>query len=338
MSRVTMKGVGALLKDAGHGFIKDKVPKLSASLAYYTIFSLGPMLMVIIFLANLFYGRDAIEGRLFGQIRQLVGDKAALQIQEIISNASITGSACTATIGFVVLIVAATSVFTEIQDSINSIWKLSVKADRGWYKMLRTRVQSFSLVIGLGFLMMVSLIINGVAEGLMDRLQQIFPTITVIVAYVINLAITLVLISFLFAIIFRVLPDAIIHWKDVSMGAIFTAILFMIGKFCITLYIRKSNIGSAYGTAGSLVILLLWVYYSAIILYFGAEFTKCYAIRYGSEIVPNQYAVTVQMMKVETGKRSIQENEKDTKKKEDAETMKEAENRQMENKEQEHGT
>lgn len=310
----TIKGILSVLKDAGSCFAKDKVPKLSASLAYYTIFSLGPMFIVIIFLANQFYGKEAIEGTLYGQLRQIVGDKAALQIQEIIKNASISGEGyIAATIGIIGLLIAATTVFSEIQDSINTIWKLRVRPKKSWFIMLRTRLLSFSLVVGLGFLLMVSLIINSLVEGLMDRLTQIFPDMTVIFVYVVNLLITLFLISLLFAIIFKVLPDAVIRWRDVSAGAIFTAILFMLGKFCITYYISKSNISSTYGTAGSLVILLLWIYYSSIILYFGAEFTKYYAIRFGFPIKPNEYAVTVQMVVVETEKESIQENEEDAK-------------------------
>jgi len=318
MSAITIKGLWSVLKEAGSNLMKDKVPKLSASLAYYTVFSIGPMLIVIIYLANLFYGKDAIEGRVFGEIRSLLGDKGALQIQEIIKNATISGnSTITAVIGFVTLFLAATTVFAEVQDTINSIWKLEVKPERGWLKMLRTRLLSFSLVISLGFLLLVSLVINSLLEGLMDRIELLFPDLKVVVLYIINLLITLLVITSLFAIIFKVLPDAVIKWRDVIAGAIFTAILFMIGKFGITLYIRTSDVGSTYGTAGSLVILLLWVYYSSIILYFGAEFTKAWAVKFGSTIIPNEYAVTVHLVKVETGKGSIQENEEQVKQTED---------------------
>lgn len=295
--------------------MRDKVPKLSASLAYYTIFSLGPMLIVIIFLSNLIWQQEAVEGRIFAQIKNLVGEDVAFQIQEIIRNAAINNNnTLTAIVGFVSLIVAATTVFTEIQDSINTIWKLKIKAEEGWLKMLRARVLSFSLVVSLGFLLLVSLIINSLVEGLMHRLEEIFPEVTVMLVYVINQFITLLITSALFAIIFKVLPDAIIRWKDVAVGAVFTAILFMMAKFGITLYIGSSNVGSAYGTAGSLVILLLWVYFSSIILYSGAEFTKFYAVNFGSEIKPDSYAVVVQTVQVESKKRSVQENEEDTKK------------------------
>ncbi len=313
MSKITFKGFWQILKKAGAGFMKDKVVKLSASLAYYTTFSLGPMIIVIIFLANIFFGREAIEGTIYGQIRGMVGDPAALQIQEIIKNAAISGSSTlSAVIGVITLLIGATTVFSEMQDSINMIWNLQVKTDKGWLKMLMNRLWSFSIVVSLGFLLLVSLIINGLLEGFMGKLQEIFPHIAVYMVYIVNLLITLLVVSFLFAIIFRVLPDAVIAWSDVAVGAIFTAVLFMIGKFGITLYINNSNMGSAYGTSGSLVILLVWVYYSSIILYFGAEFTKAYAVKYGSEIKPNDYAVTVQVIKVERGKNSVQQNEKET--------------------------
>lgn len=293
--------------------MRDKVTKLSASLAYYTIFSLGPMLIVIIYLLDLFWAKEAIEGRIYGQIKELVGDSAALQIQDIIKNAAVSGSnTLAAIIGFVTLIIAATTVFAEIQDSINTIWKLKAKAEKGWLIMLKSRLLSFSLVVGLGFLLLVSLTVNALVEGLMDKLKQIFPQITVVLVYIFNLIITLLITSSLFAIIFKVLPDAVIRWKDVAVGAIFTAMLFMIGKFGITFYIGSSNVSSAYGTAGSLVILLLWIYYSSIILYFGAEFTKSYALTYGHEIRPNEYAVIVQTVQVESRKQTLQENEEDT--------------------------
>jgi membrane protein len=320
MSKVTAKGILEVLKKSGQGFLKDKVPKLSGSLAYYTIFSIGPMLIVMIFLANLFWGENAIEGNIVGQLKGLIGNSAALQIQEIIKNASIDSNGTFATIaGFVTLVIGATTVFSEIQDSINSIWNLKLKESTGWFKLLLTRILSFSIVVALGFLLLVSLIINGLLEGLMNHLEQMFPDIAVIVIYIVNLLLTLVVTAFLFAIIFKVLPDAHIKWRDVTTGAIFTAILFMIAKFGITLYVGKSDIGSTYGAAGSLVVVLTWIYFSAMILYFGAEFTKAYALKYGGEIRPNKYTETVQTVEVKSKKSSVQENERSA-----AETQKKA--------------
>lgn len=310
--QVSLKGIGQLLLGAGKGFMKDKIPKLSASLAYYTIFSIGPMMIVIIFLANLFLGKAAVEGSIYEEVKGLVGDQAALQVQEIIKNASVSGdSTVTAIIGFLALFIGATTVFSEIQDSINFIWNLKVKSKSGWLKMLLNRLLSFSLVASLGFLLLVSLLLNALIEGLMDRLKEMFPYMAVIVVYIVNLLLTLVIVWMLFAIIFKVLPDAEIRWKDVLVGAFFTALLFMGGKFAISFYIGSSDIGSTYGTAGSLVILLLWVYFSSIILYFGAEVTKAYAMKYGDEIKPNEYAIMVHTVQVESKKKNVQENEKD---------------------------
>lgn len=310
MEKFTLNNIIDLFKQTGAGFMRDKVTKLSASLAYYTIFSLGPMLIVMLYVSGLVWRREALSGEIFTQIRELVGDNAALQIQEIIKSASISeNNALAAVIGIITLVIGATTVFAEIQDSINTIWKLKVNAKRGWLILLKSRFLSFSLVISLGFLLLVSLIINSMVEGLMGALKNLFPEITVVFLYVLNLLITLLITSSLFAIIFKVLPDAIIRWKDVAVGAIFTALLFMIGKFGITIYISNSNVASAYGTAGSLVILLLWIYYSSIILYFGAEFTKYYAIKFGSEILPKEYAVMVQTIQVESKHSNLKENE-----------------------------
>jgi membrane protein len=279
MENLTLGGFWDVLKQAGRGFVKDKAPKLGASLAYYTIFSLGPMMIVILFLADLFWGRQAVEGRIYEQVRGLVGNKAALQIQEVIKNASVDGgSTLTTTVGFVTLLIGATTVFAEIQDSINSIWRLRAKSEKGLIKMFMSRLLSFSLVVSLGFLLLVSLLVNTLVESLMAQLQERFPQTAVVLFYLLNLLLTIGIIWFLFAIIFKVLPDAVIRWTDVAVGALFTTLLFLGGKFAITYYIGRSDIGSTYGTAGSLVVLLLWIYFSAIILYFGAEFTKAFAV------------------------------------------------------------
>jgi len=301
------------------GFSDDNILKLSGSLAYFTVFSIGPMLIIMIFFADIFYGREAIEGTVYGQIKGFVGEAAATQIQEIIKNASLSGkSVTTAIIGFIALLIGATTVFAEIQDSINTIWNLKPKPKKGWLKMLVNRLLSFSVVVGLGFVLLVSLIVNGLIESMMDRLQQKFPELTVIVLYILNLIITFVITSTLFAIIFKVLPDAVIKWKDVIIGAMATSILFMIGKFAITFYIGSSDVASSYGAAGSIVVLLLWVYYSALILYFGAEFTKAYATEYGVRIRPTHYAVWVKNVEIEEENGTLKQQEE--KKKEQNET------------------
>ncbi|MEO6328650.1 MAG: YihY/virulence factor BrkB family protein [Ginsengibacter sp.] len=309
---ITFKGLWEVTKNSFRGFSDHKITKLSASLAYYTVFSLGPLLIVIVFLCSQFFGREAVEGTIYGQIQSFVGRDAALQLQEIIKNAAIGKGKIAAIIGVITLLIGATTIFAEIQDSINTIWGLKVKAKAGWFKLVLTRLLSFGVIASLGFLLLVSLGITALIEALNSRLKAHFPEITVVLFYVINLVITFGVVTALFSVIFKVLPDAKVKWKDVFAGAVATALLFMLGKFAISFYISKSNVGTTYGTAGSLVILLVWIYYSSIILYFGAEFTKAYAMKYGGHIHPNEYAVVAKTIEVEQGKQSIQEAEKKT--------------------------
>ena len=306
--KITIKGLWEILKNSFHGFSDDRILKLSAALAYYTVFSLGPLLIVIVFLCSLFFGREAIEGTIYGQIQGFVGHDAALQLQQIIKSATIGGKTkIAAIIGIITLVIGATSMFAEMQESINMIWGLKPKAKSAWWLLIKNRLLSFGVIGSLGFLLLVSLGISGLIEALSNRLRNHFTDVTIILFYIINLIINFGVISILFAVIFKVLPDAKIKWKDIMAGAIATAVLFMIGKFAISFYISKSNVGSTYGTAGSLVVLLVWIYYSSIILYFGAEFTKAYAIKYGSEITPNEYTVIAKTVEVEQGKQSVQQ-------------------------------
>jgi membrane protein len=291
MKKFSPKLVWAAFKDSFKGFSTDKITKLSASLAYYTVFSLGPLLIVIIFLCSMILHREAVEGTVYSHIRGFIGSDAAKQIQDIIKNASVTGKGgFAATIGIITLLIGATTVFGEIQDSINGIWGLKPKPKAGWFKLVKDRLLSFGLIATLGFLLLVSLGATAVVEAIGNRLKNAFPNVTVVIFYIINLVLTIGVTTALFAVIFKVLPDAKIKWKDIWPGAIATSILFLLGKFAISFYISKSNVGSTYGAAGSLVILLVWVYYSSIILYFGAEFTKTYALKKGARIVPTEYA------------------------------------------------
>lgn len=287
--------------------------KLSGSLAYYTVFSMGPLLVVIISLCSIFLAREAVEGEVYNVFRGFVGDDTAMQLQTIIENAAIGEKSLKAVIvGGATLLIGATTVFAEIQDSINSIWGLKAQPKKGWLKMLQNRLLSFSVIVSLGFILLVSLAITGIIEGISGRLQAYFPDVAVVIFYVINLVLSLGISSLIFAVIFKVLPDARIKWSDVFAGAVATGVLFLMGKFGISLYISQTKVGSTYGAAGSLVVLLVWVYYSSVILYIGAEFTKAYAVKYGSEIHPNDYAVTTKQVVVETGKKTIQEKEEVT--------------------------
>lgn len=285
---------GKLFVASFNAFLDDKALKMSASLAYYTVFSMAPLLIMLISLASIFYGKEAIQGKVFSEINGLVGNEAAFQIQQTIQKISLSGGSTWAVIvGLVTLFIGATGVFIEIQDSINQIWRVKAKPQKGWKKMITNRILSFSMIIGLGFLLIVSLVINGIILALSSRLSHYFPDITLMLVNIINMVVTFLVISALFGIIFKFLPDVNITWKDVRIGAFFTAFLFIIGKFFIGLYIEKVAPGTAYGAAGSLIVILVWVYYTSAILFFGAEFTQVYAECYGGKIRPAEYAVHI---------------------------------------------
>ena len=284
-----------LLTDSFNGFIDDRCLKLSAALAYYTVFSLAPLLVMVMSLISIFLAQDAIQGQLFSQINGLVGNQAAAQIQEMVKAVGLSGKTNTALmIGIVTLIIGATTIFVEIQDSVNMIWRVKAKPKRGWLKLLKDRLLSSSLVVGLGFLLLVSLIINGLVLAMSGLFTRYIPQVGVLIISGFNFLISTAVVSVLFATIFKVLPDAKIAWKDVRWGAFFTALLFMLGRYLIGLYVETTSTSSAYGAAGSLIVILVWIYYTAAILYFGAEFTQAYANHFGIKIEPADYAVYVE--------------------------------------------
>lgn len=289
-----MRKFWLILRQAFTEFFNDHALKFSASLSYYTIFSLGPVLLIIISLAGIFFGKDAVEGKMYGQIQGLVGSAAALQIQDIIGNIEESQmSRSGAILGLLILFIGATGVFTEMQDSINYIWSIKTKPKKSIVKFALDRLLSFSLIISFGFILMVSLGVHALVDLLYEKLQRYFNEVTVILFQGMNYGILFIVITTLFAIIFKILPDAKIRWKDAFVGATFTAVLFLVGKSLISLYLGNSNIGVTYGAAASVVIILLWVYYTSIILYFGAEFTKVYTMNFGGGIVPEKTAVFI---------------------------------------------
>jgi membrane protein len=299
-SKEYLKQLGKVLMATFSGFSSDNGLKFSASLAYYTVFSLAPLLILIISLTGLFFGHDAATGRLYPEIQHYVGEKAASQIQEMLKSLEFSGkSRLAVVISVVTLLIGASSIFMEIQDSLNIIWRVKAKPKRGWVKMLQNRFLSFSLIVSLGFLLLASLAVNLLLSALNNRIALILPAVTKLLMQGINLFVTFVVISVLFGIIFKFLPDVKIKWKDVRTGAMFTAILFMLGQYVISLYIQYTAQGSTYGAAGSLIVILVWIYYTSAILYIGAEFTQVYAEAIGSRIEPAEYAVHVQQTEVE---------------------------------------
>lgn len=289
--------------------------KFSASLAYYTTFSLAPLLVLTISLAALFFGQEAAEGRVFEEINGLVGDTAASQIQTMIQNVRVQEDSTLALmIGIGTLLIGATTVFADMQHSINKIWEIKPKPKRGWVKMIKVRLLSSSLILSLGFLLIVSLVINGLLMLFTDYINRLLSDVAVYLTFILETIINFLVISTLFGVIFKFLPDVRIEWKQVRSGAIFTAILFTIGRFAIGFYIQTTGQGSAYGAAGSIIILLLWVYYSAAILYIGAAFTRAFAEYRGARMVPAEYAVHVIEKETELDHGTIQpkEDQKDS--------------------------
>ncbi len=289
-----------LLKDTGSEFMEDRGIKLSAALSYYTIFSIPPLLIIIIRVAGIVWGQDAIEGQIYSQIQGMVGKPAAVQIQETIQSTVLDSNSWWATtVSVIALLFGATGVFAEIQESINIIWGLKAKPKKGLIKMVMNRLVSFSMIITIGFLLTVSLSLNAILDVFNLHLQRIFPDVAFYAFYIFNLLLLVSIITFMFATIFKILPDAKITWKIVIFGAFFTAILFMIGKVLISFYLGNSDIGSTYGAAGSVIIILVWVYYSSMILFFGAEFTQVYADKFAKGIEPNDYAVFIKVKEKE---------------------------------------
>lgn len=281
-------------------FMDVKGLKFSASLAYYTIFSLAPLLVLTISLAALFFGQEAAEGKVFEEINGLVGDSAAAQIETMLQNIRVQEDNTLAfIIGIGTLLVGATTVFSDMQHSINRIWEIKPKPKRGWVKLIKDRLLSSSLILSLGFLLIVSLIINGLLMVFMDYVMRLFSDLAVYLSIGFDALINFIVISALFGVIFKFLPDVRIQWKDVRAGAFFTALLFMLGRILIGFYIQTTGQGSTYGAAGSIIILLLWVYYTAAILYIGASFTRAYTEARGRRIAPAEFAVHVEERETE---------------------------------------
>ncbi len=286
-----ISGIFIFIKKVILEFFDDNVLKYSASLSYYTVFSLAPMLIIIFAICGLLFGKEAIQGQVYGEIKDLVGANAALQIQDTIKNIHLTKNTPIATfVSIAILLVGGTAIFGEIQDSLNKIWGLKIKSKKAWWKLILSRLLSFSLIISLGFVLMVSLLLNALIALVGNHLNKLVSGVGKIFIPVIDNLATFLITAFVFGVIFKVLPDAKIKWKDVSVGAFITAILFTLGKIAIGWYLGQSNLATIYGAAGSVIIIMVWAYYSSLILYLGAEFTKVYATQYGTKIQPSDYS------------------------------------------------
>jgi membrane protein len=271
----------ALLKESVDGFMEDEALTRGAAIAFYTVTSIGPVLFIVVAIAGLVFGEDAASGAVSAQLGGLMGRQSAELLQTAIQNASGKLSGTLATlVGIVALVVTASGVFTEMQQTLNVIWRAAPRRSTV-SALIRARATSLGLVAALGFLLLVSLVISAILTGLSGYINAVLPAGHLILE-TLNFLASLALITVLFAAIYKVVPDRRIEWRDVIVGAVATALLFTIGKFLIGLYLGSSTVASSYGAAGGLIIALLWVYYSAQIFLFGAEFTKVYAHHHGS--------------------------------------------------------
>lgn len=288
--RLRIKPIFKLLKETFQEWQKDKVPLLAAALAYYTVFSITPLLVIAIAIAGAVFGQDAAKGEILAQVNELVGEKGAQAIEMTLNNVNQPQLKSTASIiSVVVLLIGASGVFAQLQEALNTVWNVKAKPKGGIWNFIRKRLLSFGMVLVIGFLLLVSLIISAILSGISKLDISVLPGFTSL-WQLLNFGVSFGFISLLFALIYKYLPDAKIRWKDVWVGAIITALLFSLGKYAIGLYLGRGSFGSAYGAAGSLIVFLAWVFYSAQILLFGAEFTQVYARKYGRQIRPSKHS------------------------------------------------
>ncbi|MBC7861049.1 MAG: YihY/virulence factor BrkB family protein [Burkholderiaceae bacterium] len=279
---MTMKDIWILIKAAASSWSDDYAPSMGAALAYYTMFSIAPLLLIVISIAGLIFGVEAARGEIVGQLQDLMGRQGAEAVQGLLESVNKPAQGVTATIiGAVLLLIGATSVFAELQDSLDRIWRAPKRNRGGLWSLLRARLLSFGMIMGIGFLLMVSLVLSAALAALGKLWGPLFADWEA-PAQALNFALSFAFTTTVFAMIYKIMPRVKVAWADVWIGAAVTALLFTIGKFLIGLYIGKSGVTSAFGAAGSLVVVLVWVYYSAQIFLMGAEFTWAYAQTYGS--------------------------------------------------------
>jgi membrane protein len=280
-----------LIRDTFRDWTEDKAARLGAALAYYTVFSIAPLLVIVLAIAGYFLGPDAVQGELHTQLSGMLGEEGATGVEAMIAAASKQTEGLLATIvSVVVLLLGATGVFTQMKDSLNTIWEVQPKPDRSWWGMIKDRFLSFAMVLGIAFLLLVSLVVSTALGAVMKIVGDVIPGPDA-VAHVLDVVVSIGVTTLLFALIFKYLPDVRIRWKDIWIGALVTAVLFAIGKYAIGMYLGNAALASSYGAAASVIIVMLWAYYSSQILFFGAEFIEVYASMTGRRILPDEDAV-----------------------------------------------
>ena len=298
-----VKDIFTITKKTASEWLDADPFRQSATVAYYAVFSIPALLVIIIALAGLAFGKEAIQGEISGQIEAALGKETAETIESIIAKSSEKETSVIATIiGFVTLIIGSTGVFGQLQTSLNQIWEVKVVAKKKWLKTIKDRLFSFGLVLSIGFLLLVSLLLTTGLEAFGEYIKHRLPEFMLVVFHLLNFVISFGVITVLFSLIFKVLPDAKIHWGDVWIGAIVTSLLFILGKYALGIYFVKAEPGSVYGAAGSIVLIMLWVSYSCMILFFGAEFTKQFATFYGHKIEPTADSEMINQAQIEKRK------------------------------------
>lgn len=290
-NKVTLKGLWQLLKATYERWYNHDPFVLSAALSYYAIFSLPALIIVVISSSGFLFGKEAVSGELYRQINNLIGKEGALQIQDMVAKASLSKDSWQATvISIITILFSATAVFTQLQNSLNLIWGVKVTPQKAWLNYIISRTFSFGMVAMLGFLLLVSLVVDSVLSAFYHWIIGHLSFVSALVIYLINNLVSLGMFTLFFGVIFKVLPDVKMRWSNVWIGSLFTALLFTLGKLCISYYLSQANPGSTYGAAGSVIVILLWVSYSSLILFFGAVFTHEYSQRFGVGLKPNAFA------------------------------------------------
>jgi len=282
-----------IVREAGSDWVRDNAQRLGAALAFYSVLSLAPLLVIVLAVSGAIFGEQAARGEIVSQIEDLVGHDGAAAIQDLITHAQRPREGIVATIlGIITLCFGASGVFSELQDSLNTIWQVRARPGGGLAALVKNRLTSFAMVLGTAFLLIVSLVMSAVLAGFEKYMAGSFSRFDVLLPSL-TIGISLVVFTFLFAVILKVIPDVKIAWRDIWFGAAVTSVLFSLGKYLLGLYLGRSGIASAYGAAGSLVVLVVWTYYSALILFFGAELTQVHARLRGHPIVPSRDAESI---------------------------------------------
>ncbi|MFO7670162.1 MAG: YihY/virulence factor BrkB family protein [Bacteroidales bacterium] len=296
-----LKNVFTLIKRSVRKFKKDDPVRLAGTTAYFTVFALAPIILIIVSVTGFLIGEEKIQEKVFSELNRLLGDQGTQYIRDLVANYHSTEkNIIGAIVGTIVLIITSTTFFMVIQNSLNFIWRVRAKPTSGFVKSIRDRALSFILILILGFILLVFLLIDAAISFFKEYLEELLPNLTVVLIEIGNYIFSVGITTVVFAVIYKFLPDAQIKWKLTWVGALMTALLFTIGKLLIGLAIGKSNVGIMYGAAGSLVLILMWVFYSAIIFYFGAEMTQQYAEMRGHRIIPTDKAVAIEINEVES--------------------------------------